>query len=102
MSADETHVDDMRRVVDHHNKPIVVAFYVEDHPVSSNDASVTVLLLYFRRRVPFFLLNFAIPGEQRRLCVRVLLPEFSKCFFLAMIRIVKYKLFPKQLKVEYS
>ena len=57
MSADETHKDDTRRVVDHHHKPIVVAFYVEVHPNTSNNASSEEFVLCFHEVCPIVLVQ---------------------------------------------
>ena len=66
------------RVVDKNYEPVLVALDVEDNAAVPYDAGAGVSRLDSGWGVPVRVLRFAVPGEQRLLSIRVMLPELAQ------------------------
>jgi hypothetical protein len=76
----ETEVDDAKLILNGCHNSVRIAFDVEDNPVVSHKAGITVNTLDVSWRSPFSLLHIGIPSQQRLLRIRVSLPEVFECF----------------------
>ena len=61
MGPDPDNQQDLIVIVDRRYQSVIVAFYVENHSLSRNDAGRAVLLFEFRRILPGSLRGLGVP-----------------------------------------
>src|SRR5258708_6757428 len=79
--ANKSDVDYSVRIVDFYNQPIVVSLDIEHHATALDDACTPILLFHLYWIVPIVLFHFAIPRQQRFLCLWKSLPKDAQGAF---------------------
>jgi hypothetical protein len=80
MSAYETYIEYAVSVLDSHDKPVVVPFYIENDTVVGQQTGIAISILNVRRRMPLGVPGVVIPCLQRLAGVRVFVPVVSQGF----------------------
>jgi hypothetical protein len=73
--ADESDIHDSIRVIDLHDKPVLIPHPIEDDPIALQDAGRTKVRFDSPWRCPIAVSDLLMPGFQRTLGLWVSLPE---------------------------
>src|SRR5215203_823948 len=69
------------RIINSHNKPVMVAFYIKNDTMIFQDGSVRVIFFNFGRTFPFGFFCFLVPCFKLLFTIGMLIPEIPQCSF---------------------